>query len=511
MTARRTAEPVDQSTGRLAHLLNQVRWVTRMSVALSAPGNRDDIFLVLLAGLVSPMALGFTRALAFEVTSEGDAVLGKSALVIGSRRELDEMTAELRAETEFLENRKRDLMARAAEDTGAAEELRTLELGAQWITISQRVGTDGDEAHAVQAMRYPLEPADSHDVPEIFRRALAIKTPMAFGTNGGRPPLPAALQALLPGPFAVVPLHTNRGLRAVLVLDRHLTGDAITADDLDALDWFATQGAMALQNAELIRDLENAYGELKAVDQLKSNFLSIISHELRTPLTAITGFVELILNARVGPVNESQRNLLVRVAKNTGHLNNMVNDLIEIAEIEAEGITDVSLVAVDPLNTLFSTLPKLEYRRRDSKVDIHPVFEGEVPSILCDARALERIFFHLLDNAMKFSPENQPVEVAFSRPDESRLSISICDRGPGIPKDKLQRIFEQFYQVDNSLTRSHEGLGIGLAVTRMLVQATRGEIHVESVVGRGSKFTIVYPLAGPQPPGIDSQIATRRR
>ncbi len=487
---------LDASAGRIGYLLNQVRWATRISAALSTAQNREDIYAVLVSGLVSPIAVGFQTALVFDVDETAGEISGRFAIGIGSSEELDEMREDLRSETEFIERRKAELQERAAVDDDAASELRTLELGSQWVTIFQRLGTDSEQSRAVQSLRWPLESAGDCDAaPQFFRGLLGLRAPRAFGGNGGRAELPPELDSLLPGPFAVVPLRTNRGLRALVFVDRRVTGEPITSEDLDSLDWFATQGAIAIQNAELIADLETAYSELKAVDQLKSNFLSIISHELRTPLTAITGFVELILNKRAGDVNNSQRNLLKRVAKNTGHLNNMVNDLIEIAEIEAEGVTDISLVPVDPLNTLFATLPKLDYRRRDHKVDVQPIFDGELPRIVCDERSLERIFFHLLDNAVKFSEEGVPVDVEFEELDDSRLSIAICDCGAGIPGDKLKKIFDQFYQVDNSLTRSHEGLGIGLAVTRMLVQATRGEIRVESTLGKGSRFTLIYPVA----------------
>ncbi len=488
--------PLDASPGRLGYLLNQVRWVTRVSAALSTALNREDIYSVLISGLVSPIALGFTNALVFDVDESTDEIKGRFSIGIGSLEELEEMRDELRSESEFIEKRKAELLEKAAEDDMAASELKTLELSSQWVTLFQHLGTENEQTRILRTLRWSLDSAGGYETaPLFFRRLLNLRAPRAFGDNGNRLDIPSELEALLSGPFAAVPLRTNRGLRALVFVDRRITGEPITREDLDSLDWFATQGAMAIQNTELISDLENAYSELKAVDQLKSNFLSIISHELRTPLTAITGFVELILNERAGDITDPQRNLLGRVAKNTGHLNNMVNDLIEIAEIEAEGVTDISLVPVDPLNTLFATLPKLDYRRRDNRVDVHPVFDGEVPNIICDERALERIFFHLLDNAMKFSPDEVPVEVQFESRESTRLAISICDRGTGIPADKLKKIFDQFYQIDNSLTRSHEGLGIGLAVTRMLTQATRGEIRVESTLGKGSRFTLLYPVA----------------
>src|SRR5690606_16355406 len=106
--------------------------------------------------------------------------------------------------------------------------------------------------------------------------------------------------------------------------------------------------------------------------------------------------------------------------------------------------------------------------------------------------ALEKIFFHLIDNAVKFSPEHSTVRITFQRKEDD-LHIGIVDNGIGIPEDRLQSIFELFYQVDDRLARAHEGLGLGLTITRMLTSATGGRLDVKSMVGKGSTFTVIYP------------------
>lgn len=486
--------------GRASQLVNQLRIVSRITTALSSAVGVDDVYSVLLSGLLSPLGLGYSNAMLFELESHSDIFAGRLSIGFESADQQTEMAAELRAEATYLEQRMADLRARAETDETAIDELRLLEQGSHWVLVFQRLGTESPASREVARLRFrPTDNggphhADPDDCRTLFDCAIHATSARLFGGPDGEPArLPAALAPLLGEPFALLPLRTAKGLRSVILLDRRHGDGRIDPGEIEVLDWFASQGALALQNAELIRDLEQAYRELKTVDQLKSNFLSTVSHELRTPLTAMTGFIDLLMAGKAGPVTEPQRNLLARVAKNTGHLNNMVNDLIEIAEIEAEGMRDLQLAPVDPLLTLFATLPRLEFRRRDHKVQIEPVFEGMVPMVLCDDRALERIYFHLLDNAVKFQTADDPIEVHF-RPESGRLHIEIRDRGVGIPPDKLARIFDQFYQVDNSLTRGQEGLGIGLAVTKMLVQATHGEITVDSSVGKGSTFTITYPI-----------------
>lgn len=485
---------------KLGRLLRQVRWVTRISVALSSAATVDDIYSVLVSGILSPMGLSYTHTMLFEYDDANRVARGKFSCGYESKSQMQALREDLERDANYLENRRIQLQIMAMENNAEAiRELQLLNTGSQWVSVFQQLSIDNDDSRLISNLEFPLPSADNVTEPTLFSFLDRFQSPTLLTPELRKSLIiPPELDERLAPLVVIVPLRVKKKIRAILILDRQIIGESIDEDDLEALDWYATQGSLALQNCLLIHDLEHAYEELKAVDTLKSNFLSILSHELRTPLTAITGFVELILHDKVGEINETQRNLLTRVSKNTGHLNNMVNDLIEIAEIESEGITDLTLRSIDPLITLFSTLPKLEFRRRDTTVDIEPVFIDniKVPQIICDEGALERIYFHLLDNAVKFSPSNQPVRVEFELCNEgTALSISICDKGKGIPPDKVQRIFDEFYQVDNTLTRSHEGLGLGLTVTKFLVQKTKGEINVNSVEKEGSRFTLIYALA----------------
>lgn len=484
---------VNDSAERLNHLLNQIRWITRNSVALGSAAEVDDVYAILGSALVSPIGPAFTRVLLFDLDPGEGRIRGRFAIGYESQSQMEALQQELLDELRFLEQASTRPFSEDEREVHL-EHLANLQQGTPWVTVFQKLGTDTTFSHQLARMEFCYNPG--RKTPRgLFEFASAAKAPCSIDLREASIDVPPELAPVLAREFALVPYRTKRGTIAVMFVDRELVGGSIEGSDLETLEWFATQGSLALQNSELIGDLERAYEELKAVDQLKSGFLSIISHELRTPLTAIAGFVDLILNGKVGPVTESQKGLLVRVAKNTGHLSDMVNDVIEIAEIKAEGLGDVSLTMVDPLSTLFNTLPRLEYRRRDKRVDIDPKFEGSIPPIVCDQRALERIYFHLLDNAVKFSHSGDEITVTFEPVEDNKLAIRIRDTGGGIPDDKLQSIFDEFYQVDNSLTRSHEGLGLGLAVTKILVQSTRGEIRVKSEIGRGSEFTLIYPIA----------------
>lgn len=487
---------------QLQRLRNQISWVTRISTALSSTNNFEDVISVVLAGLVAPTGLGYSQVLYFEYDRDTHLLHGKYALFHESRETMAELARELEDETAFMERRAeaagRDAGPNVADEDFLEEEaaLHSLTSSAQWVTLFQRLAPDNEVTNRLETMDFPvgMRAREEGKASNLFELLRYWRSPKALSLQDLGASVPAPLAELLAEYFVLVPLHSQRTLRAVLFVDRRLEhGHPASKEELRELEWFARQASIAIENVEVSSDLSRAYQDLKQLDQMKSNFLSIISHELRTPLTAIGGFVELIREERVGSINENQRSLLGRVSKNTGHLSRLVNDLIEVAEIAAEGTVEVELGPVEPLAVFLDTLPKLEQRRRTQEVKIIPVVEEQVPRIYTDERAFSRVLYHLIDNAMKFSDEQGTVEVRFQAEGDFLL-ISVCDEGVGISPENLEHIFQEFYQVDNTLTRGQEGLGLGLAVTKMLLTATHGRIKVDSTPGKGSIFTVIYPI-----------------
>ncbi|GEM_PF-474762 len=504
----------------LNRLVGQLRWVTRIATALTASIRPEDLYSIILSAVVSPDGLDYSKAFLFATDRTQALLQGKLAMGPASRREALALRRELKAEADYLASLKQP-EAGAAAAAGAAcpppansadaesaakesatapacppEALRFLEDSAHWISIAQRMEVNGLASQALAEIRTSLSGPDSGAPAsdDFLRWAASLTFPTVIDPSRGSPlPSPPLDKLLLP-PIVAVPLRTPKGLRGLILADKRFSRNRdIDPGDLQEFDWFSLQAALAIENADLIEDLEVTYNQLQELDTLKGNFLSIISHELRTPMTAILGVTELLLNERVGSLQPTQRSLLVRAQKNANHLTQIVNDLIEVTEVQAEGMRNLALRPVDPLAILFNTLPKLEQRRRDQNVDVEPIVLDTVPRILGDSRSLERILFHLLDNAIKFSERGKRVEVDFRR-NQDRLQITVRDHGIGIPPDRLQRIFDSFYQVDNRLSRSYEGLGLGLTVIRLLIAATHGEISVQSKVGEGSAFTISYPI-----------------
>ena len=296
----------------------------------------------------------------------------------------------------------------------------------------------------------------------------------------------------------------DRVFQQVLVCHNHHIYYVIFADkkyqqlgfmpiDFLQLEWFRSHTSLLLRNSKLIDDLRSAYEEIKNIDTLKTNFLSVISHELRTPLTSIYGFLELLITGKAGELSPTQRQLLDRIDQNTNTLINKVNDLIELAHFETEGIEHPELSAVDPLAVVMNTFSQLEPRARANKIVTEPVIKTEIPPILANENALERIFYHLLDNAIKFSPPESKV-VAELEHQNNQVMISFIDKGAGIPPEQLQRVFDYFYQLEEPMTRTYEGMGVGLTLTRLLLKATGGQLEVESQPNQGSRFTVIYPV-----------------
>jgi signal transduction histidine kinase len=485
--------PAPSSTSRIQRLIGQLRWVTRISTALSRSVRVNDLYTIILSAVLAPDGLNYSRAFLFAVDRASGMLHGKIVAGPRTRNEARALQRELLAENEYLS--KLTLEAKAADpEHNQGEALGILEDSAHWISLLRgEVGEDPDSRELASLRLSPQSTSEAN--PNLLRWAASLHRPRPIETGNKALPIPPPLDAMLAHPAAAVPLRTPKGLHGVLFVDRRFSSrKSFTENDLQELDWFALQAALAIENAELIEDLEEAFQQLKEVDTLKSNFLSILSHELRTPMTGIMGFVDLLLDERVGELTPNQRSLLIRVSKNSNHLLQIFNDLLEVSEVQVDGLRDTQLRPVDPLAVFFNTLPRLELRRRDTEVDIEPIIEDAIPRIICEARSLERILFHLLDNAVKFSRTGSRVQVEF-RNRSGWLDIAVRDHGPGIAQDRLQRIFDSFYQVDHRLARSYEGLGLGLTVVRMLLQSTNGRIQVDSTPGDGSTFTISYPIA----------------
>jgi signal transduction histidine kinase len=245
-----------------------------------------------------------------------------------------------------------------------------------------------------------------------------------------------------------------------------------------------------------ITQLERANQELKQVDEIKSEFVSVASHELRTPLATIKNVVQLVLKRKAGEINETQENFLTMAEKNINRLTNILNDLLDLSRIES-GKIGMKLEELDLRGPVVFVLSSLKSQADGKSIHLEMDVEKDLPFVYGDREKVEQILTNLIGNAIKFTPEGGRVMVSAKLSDRVRnaVGISVHDNGVGIPKDQLEKVFEKFHQVESPLHHSASGTGLGLAITKGLVEAHQGQIWVESEVEKGSTFIFTLPLS----------------
>jgi len=242
--------------------------------------------------------------------------------------------------------------------------------------------------------------------------------------------------------------------------------------------------------------LEKANQDLKRIDEMKSEFVSIASHELRTPLASIKNAVQLILQGKTGEINENQKKFLSMADRNISRLTNILNSLLDLSRIES-GKIDMKIEELDPRALIEFILSSLKPQADGKSAQLKIEIGKKLPSVYGDREKVEQILTNLVGNAIKFTPEGGEISVSAhpSPRGGNKLAISVRDSGIGISEDQQEKIFEKFHQVEGSLHRSVSGTGLGLAITKGLVEAHHGEIWVESEIGKGSTFTFTLPIS----------------
>jgi PAS domain S-box-containing protein len=229
------------------------------------------------------------------------------------------------------------------------------------------------------------------------------------------------------------------------------------------------------------------------LERMKSAFVAMVSHELRTPISAILGYAEIFKEQIYGPLNDKQAKMTSRIISNSSRLLNLINDLLDQAQMEAGKlkIKHESMRPADLLDNLHGVMDKLT---TDKGLELTSELDPNMPEILIgDSARLQQILVNLVNNAVKFTQEGS-VHVRLSKLDTQQWGITVTDTGQGIPKEELPKIFDTFRQVEGTTTRVHGGFGLGLSIVKKLVALMGGNISVESEVGKGSVFSIILPI-----------------
>ena len=290
--------------------------------------------------------------------------------------------------------------------------------------------------------------------------------------------------------FLAVPLVRKDRLIGGLLVRRRAPGQ-FEKKTVELLQTFATQSALAIQNARLFREIEEKGRELEIASKHKSEFLANMSHELRTPLNAILGYTELILDKIYGEVPDKIQEILERLEKNGRHLLGLINNILDLSKIEA-GQLILSLSEYSMGEVVQTVFTNVEALAAEKELDLKAMVPTDLTTGKGDEQRITQVLLNLLGNAIKFTEEGEvSVEVIVSN---DTFLVSVSDTGPGLSEAAQKRIFKEFQQADSSSTREKDGTGLGLSIAKRIIEIHGGHIWVESTLGKGSTFRFKLPI-----------------
>jgi signal transduction histidine kinase len=287
-----------------------------------------------------------------------------------------------------------------------------------------------------------------------------------------------------------VPLIRENHLIGALTMNRKTPGE-FPHETIELLQTFATQSALAIQNARLFREIEVKSRELEAASRHKSEFLANMSHELRTPLNAIIGYSEL-LEEEAGDLDGGRLVPdLQKIATAAKHQLSLINDILDLSKVEA-GRMELEKTAFDLDTAIDNALTLVRERATRRGITLGRAIEDRVGVLRGDERKVKQVLLNLLSNALKFTPEGGLIELRAAMNDRM-VEISVMDTGVGIAPEDQEAIFEEFRQVGTA-DKKVEGTGLGLALARKFIELHGGRIWVKSQLGAGSTFTFTLPI-----------------
>jgi signal transduction histidine kinase len=294
-----------------------------------------------------------------------------------------------------------------------------------------------------------------------------------------------------------IPMVVQGQLIGMIEIGSHAEEYSCTNSQINLATAVANAAAVALENARLYEEQRRATEKLREVDKLKSSFLANMSHELRTPLNSIIGFSRVILKGIDGPITELQQQDLNAIHNSGAHLLNLINNVLDISKIEAgrmelvfEDNIDLALI----IESVFATTQALI---KDKPVSLEKHVQPDLPLLRVDTTRIRQVFLNLLSNAAKFTEKGSIILYAHLQNGENGqpgVIVKVTDTGIGITPENQTRLFQPFSQVDESPTRKAGGSGLGLSISRLLIEMHGGKIGVSSEVGAGSTFFFTLPI-----------------
>lgn len=306
----------------------------------------------------------------------------------------------------------------------------------------------------------------------------------------------------------VVPLKSRNKVIGVYSIESRYKNN-FGKEDIKIMSALADQAVIAIENARLysrirkfneelkkkvkaaVKHLKEANDELTKLNRIKSDFVSMVSHELRTPLTSIKGYVSLVLDGDVGPINEQQKEFLSIVNKENQRLTTLISDLLDIQKIES-GKMPFNFKEFSVNNFFKSYMKELGNLKANNNASITFSCPENLPVIKVDEDKIKQVLTNLISNAIKFSQPKPKIKIEV-RNERDYLQVNVTDNGIGIDKKDIPNLFQKFYQIDSHSNRKAGGTGLGLSICKYIIKRHGGEIGVSSKPGRGSTFCFTLP------------------
>jgi signal transduction histidine kinase len=242
------------------------------------------------------------------------------------------------------------------------------------------------------------------------------------------------------------------------------------------------------------RELNEANARLRELSAMKEEFLALTTHDLRSPLTVISGVINFFTSGRLGDITPEQKNMVAMMERNTQNLIELVNDLLDASKIES-GTMRLDAATIELRGLVSELQEQMQPLAHEKEIALDEDVPEDLPELRADRAKLRRILVNLVSNALKFTPKGGRVRLGAAR-EGSFVRVSVTDTGVGIAREDLHDIFDKYAQARSRATRSEKGTGLGLYITRQLVELHGGKISVQSEVGRGSTFSFTIPVAG---------------
>lgn len=304
-----------------------------------------------------------------------------------------------------------------------------------------------------------------------------------------------------------IPMLSGGEINAILVLEKDKE-PRLSLVDMAFAQRLAEHASIAITNAQI-----NA--ELTRANESKSEFVSFVAHELKNPLTSMKGFADLLVSGMVGDMNENQKNFLNTIRSNVDRMNTLVSDLNDVTKLQTNNL-NVELTSVDFRNVITETLRPLTRQIEEKNQTLTLQLPERMPNVLADQNRMIQVLTNMVSNAYKYSPESTEIIIkaevqaknldSKGRDQGPALHISVKDSGIGMSPEDLAKLFTPYFRSDNPLTREQPGTGLGLTITRGLIQQHKGDVWVESELGKGTTFHFTIPIVVEQQPSTQPEM-----